>query len=159
MLIVGQAPGTRVHASGVPWNDPSGDRLRDWLAVDRGTFYDATGIAIVPMGLCYPGRNPRGGDKPPRTECAPLWHPRLLALLPALKLTLLVGRYAHVRYIDGAGRRPLTETVRAWQDGLPGVLPLPHPSWRTIGWQKRNPWFDAELLPDLRRRVHAVLAG
>lgn len=159
MLIVGQAPGTRVHETGIPWNDPSGDRLRDWLAVDRETFYDAARIAIVPMGLCYPGRNARGGDNPPRPECAPLWHPKLLALLPALELTLLVGRYAHARYIGGADRRPLTETVRAWQEWLPGVLPLPHPSWRTVGWQKRNPWFDAELLPDLRRRVSAVLTG
>lgn len=157
LLIVGQAPGTKVHESGVPWNDASGDRLRGWLALDRDTFYDAARIAIVPMGFCYPGRDARGGDNPPRPECAPLWHDRLLGLLPALRLTLLVGRYAHARYIPGARRLTLTETVRAWRDLGPGAVPLPHPSWRTTAWQRKHPWFDAELLPDLRRRVGEAL--
>ncbi len=157
LLIIGQAPGTRVHETGVPWNDASGDRLRGWLALDRAAFYDAARIAIIPMGFCYPGRDARGGDNPPRPECAPLWHERLLAQLPALRLTLLVGRYAHGRYISGARRRPLTETVRAWRDHAPAVVPLPHPSWRTTAWQREHPWFDAELLPDLRQRVRQSL--
>ncbi len=157
LLIVGQAPGTRVHETGIPWDDPSGKRLRAWLAVDRETFYDPDRIAIVPMGFCYPGRNPRGGDNPPRPECAPLWHPPLLAALPAVALTLLVGLYAQHRYLGGRRRRTLTETVRAWADYGPATLPLPHPSWRNTGWLKRNPWFDAELVPDLRARVRALL--
>ena len=157
LLIVGQAPGTRVHETGIPWNDPSGERLRDWLAVDRATFYDESRIAIVPMGLCYPGRDARGGDRPPRPECAPLWHPPLIAALPAVKLTLLIGRYAQGRYLGARRRATLTETVRAWADCAPGFLPLPHPSWRNTAWLKRNPWFAAELLPVLRARVRALL--
>ncbi len=161
LLIVGQAPGTRVHETGIPWNDPSGERLRAWLAVDRETFFDQDRIAIMPMGFCYPGRDPRGGDNPPRPECAPLWHPPLLAALPAVELTLLVGLYAQRRYLGakgGANRRGnLTETVRAWADYGPATLPLPHPSWRNTGWLKRNPWFEAELLPELRARVRVLL--
>ncbi len=165
LLIVGQAPGTRVHETGIPWNDPSGERLRAWLAVDRETFFDQDRIAIMPMGFCYPGRDPRGGDNPPRPECAPLWHPPLLAALPAVELTLLVGLYAQRRYLGarrGAGggakwRGTLTETVRAWADYGPASLPLPHPSWRNTGWLKRNPWFEAELLPELRARVRILL--
>ncbi len=165
LLIVGQAPGTRVHETGIPWNDPSGERLRDWLAVDRETFFDQARIAIMPMGFCYPGRDPRGGDNPPRPECAPLWHPPLLAALPAVELTLLVGLYAQRRYLaakggakGGAKRRGnLTETVRAWADYGPAYLPLPHPSWRNTGWLIRNPWFEAELLPELRARVRVLL--
>ncbi len=169
LLIVGQAPGTRVHETGIPWNDPSGERLRAWLAVDRETFFDQDRIAIMPMGFCYPGRDPRGGDNPPRPECAPLWHPPLLAALPAVELTLLVGLYAQRRYLGAKGsakggakgsarrRGTLTETVRAWADYGPATLPLPHPSWRNTGWLKRNPWFDAELLPELRDRVRALL--
>ena len=157
LLIVGQAPGTRVHETGIPWNDPSGERLRAWLAVDRETFFDQDRIAIVPMGFCYPGRDPRGGDNPPRPECAPLWHPPLLAALPAVALTLLVGLYAQRRYLGDRRRRNLTETVRAWADYGPAYLPLPHPSWRNTGWLKRNPWFEAELVPDLRARVRALL--
>lgn len=155
LLIIGQAPGTKVHQTGVPWNDPSGDRLRDWLQLDRDTFYDASRIAIIPTGLCYPGRLPRGGDAPPRPECAPLWHPRLRALLPDIRLTLLVGSYAQA-YVLGR-RASMTETVRAWADCLPDALPLPHPSWRTTAWQRRNPWFEEELLPELRQRVHALV--
>ena len=157
LLIVGQAPGTRVHESGVPWNDPSGDRLRAWLAVDRETFFDQDRVAIVPMGFCYPGRDPRGGDNPPRPECAPLWHPPLLALLPAVALTLLVGLYAQRRYLGNRRRGSLTETVRAWADYGPATLPLPHPSWRNTGWLKRNPWFEAELVPELRARVRDLM--
>ncbi len=157
LLIVGQAPGTRVHETGIPWNDPSGERLRAWLAVDRDGFYDQTRIAIVPMGFCYPGRNPRGGDNPPRPECAPLWHGPLLAALPGIELTLLVGQYAQAHYLGKRRRSTLTETVRAWADYGPGFLPLPHPSWRNTGWLKRNPWFAAELLPGLRARVRVLL--
>ena len=157
LLIVGQAPGTRVHETGIPWNDPSGDRLRAWLGIDRETFYDQDRIAIVPMGFCYPGRDPRGGDNPPRPECAPLWHPPLLAALPAVELTLLVGLYAQRRYLDTRRRRTLTETVRAWAEYAPEYLPLPHPSWRNTGWLKRHPWFEAELVPHLRARVRALL--
>ena len=156
LLIVSQAPGTRVHETGMPFDDPSGVRLRAWLGIDRETFYDQDRIAFVPMGLCYPGRNPRGGDNPPRAECAPLWHPPLLAALPAVQLTLLVGRYAQRRYLD-TRRGNLTETVRAWADCAPGFLPLPHPSWRNTAWLKRNPWFAAELLPELRARVRVLL--
>lgn len=157
LLIVGQAPGTKVHESGVPWNDASGERLRDWLAVDRATFYDETRIAIVPMGFCYPGRDTRGGDKPPRPECAPLWHPPLRAALPDVTLTLLVGQYAQAYYLGARRGRSLTETVRAWREFAPEFLPLPHPSWRNTAWLKRNPWFTEALLPDLRRRVRALV--
>jgi uracil-DNA glycosylase len=157
LLIVGQAPGTRVHETGIPWNDPSGDRLRDWLDVDKEAFYDQDRIAIVPMGFCYPGRNPRGGDNPPRPECEPLWHPPLLAALPAVGLTLLVGLYAQRRYLGARRRNNLTETVRAWADYGPVYMPLPHPSWRNTAWLKRNPWFEVELLPELRARVRDLM--
>ena len=157
LMIVGQAPGTKVHASGIPWNDNSGLRLRDWLQTEPETFYDETRIAIVPMGFCYPGREDRGGDKPPRPECAPAWHPRLQAALPKVELTLLVGLYAQARYLGKARKANLTETVRAWRDYLPDYLPLPHPSWRNTAWLKRNPWFEAELLPDLRNRVRSLI--
>ncbi len=158
LLIIGQAPGTRVHETGLSWNDPSGDRLRDWLGLDRETFYDERRVALVGVGLCYPGRLPRGGDAPPRPECAPLWHPPLRAALPDTRLTLLVGHYAQV-FCLGAGRKEsMTETVRAFRDYLPDFLPTPHPSWRTTGWLKRNPWFAAELLPVLKARVGALVA-
>lgn len=157
LMIVGQAPGTKVHETGVPWNDPSGDRLREWLEIDRNTFYDETRIAIVPSGFCYPGRLPKGGDAPPRPECAPQWHPPLLAALPAVELTLLVGIYAQAYYLAERRARTMTETVKQFRDYLPTYLPTPHPSWRTTGWQKRNPWFEAEVLPELRTRVHALL--
>ena len=157
LLIIGQAPGTRVHESGVPWDDASGERLRDWLRVDRETFYDAGRIAIMPMGFCYPGRLPRGGDAPPRPECAPAWHDRLLVRLPELELTLLVGGYAQRRYLGAEAKKTLTETVARWRDYLPRYLPTPHPSWRTNHWQKRNPWFERDVLPELRRRVKALV--
>jgi uracil-DNA glycosylase len=159
LLIVGQAPGTRVHATGIPWNDPSGDRLRRWLDLDRDAFYDEARIAIVPIGLCYPGRYPRGGDLPPRRECAPRWHPPLRAALPSVELSLLVGQYAHAFYLGRRRRRSLTETVRAWRDYLPEFLPLPHPSWRTTYWLATNPWFEAEVVPELRRRVRRLMRG
>ncbi len=157
LLIVGQAPGTKVHESGIPWNDKSGERLRDWLQTEPEIFYDEARIAIVPMGFCYPGREDRGGDKPPRPECAPAWHPRLQAALPKVELTLLVGLYAQARYLGEERKANLTETVRAWRDYLPAYLPLPHPSWRNTAWLKRNPWFETELLPELRTRVRALI--
>jgi uracil-DNA glycosylase len=157
LLIVGQAPGTKVHATGIPWNDPSGDRLRRWLDLDRETFYDEARIAIVPIGLCYPGRYPRGGDLPPRRECAPRWHPALGEALAGIELALLVGQYAHAYYLGGGRRRSLTETVRAWRAYLPEFLPLPHPSWRTTRWLALNPWFEGEIVPELRRRVRRLV--
>jgi len=159
LLIVGQAPGRRVHETGIPWNDPSGDRLRSWLALDRDAFYDERRIAIVPMGFCFPGTDPKGGDYPPRPECAPHWHARIRALMPTLSLTLLVGSYAQAYYLGKARKPSMTETVRAFRDYLPDYLPLPHPSWRNTGWLKRNPWFEAELLPELRRRSEKALGA
>lgn len=156
LLIIGQAPGTKVHESGLPWNDRSGDRLRQWLQMDRDTFYDANRIAIMPMGFCYPGVDARGGDKPPRPECAPLWHQRLLGHLPGIRLTLLVGSYAQARYLAGRRGANLTETVQRFAEYGPDFLPLPHPSWRTTAWEKRNPWFTDSLLPSLRRRLAQV---
>ncbi len=155
LMIVGQAPGTRVHATGIPWNDPSGDRLRAWLQLDRDTFYDASRIAIVPMGFCYPGRG-RSGDLPPRPECADLWHERLLALMPALELVLLVGSYAQNHYLGRSGET-LTERVRRWRDFSPRYIPTPHPSPRNTLWLRRNAWFEAEVVPELRSRVQALL--
>lgn len=154
VLIIGQAPGTKVHMTGVPWNDASGDRLRRWLLMDRALFYDSARIAIVPTGLCYPGRLPNGGDAPPRSECAPLWLDRFARLMPELRLTLLVGSYA-LRHRLGAGA--MTERVRRFREFGPGVVPLPHPSWRTNGWERRNPWFVEELLPVLRQSVATAL--
>jgi uracil-DNA glycosylase len=156
LLIMGQAPGTKVHATGIPWNDPSGERLRGWLMMDREQFYDQTRIAIVPMGLCYPGRLPNGGDAPPRPECASLWQSRLLDTMPEIRLTLLVGGYAQVHVF---GKGAMTDRVRAWRDHLPRYFPLPHPSWRTTAWERKNPWFQAEALPELRRMVGAALKG
>jgi uracil-DNA glycosylase len=159
LLIIGQAPGTKVHESGVPWNDASGDRLREWLNIDRDVFYDPSKVAIMPMGFCYPGRNPKGGDLPPRPECAPQWHDRLLGFLPDIRLTLLVGSYAQNRYLAETKSRTMTETVRDFRKHLDtGYLPTPHPSWRTNAWQKKNPWFDTELLPVLRDRAAALVA-
>jgi len=159
VLIVGQAPGTKVHESGIPWNDRSGDRLRDWLAIDRETFYDERRIAIVPMGFCYPGRDENGGDRPPRPECAPEWHPKVLPVLDRVELTLLVGSYAQAHYLGRRRGRTVTATVGRWREFLPEYLPTPHPSWRTTAWVRRNPWFEADLLPELRSRVAAALAS
>jgi len=155
LLIIGQAPGTRVHQTGIPWNDPSGDRLRDWLQVDRELFYNEQRIAIIPMGFCYPGKG-KSGDLPPRPECAPLWHARLLAELPQLRLRLLVGKYAQDYYL-GTRRQSLAKTVRHWQDYLPDFFPLPHPSPRNIRWFREHPWFAAEVLPALQTRIGAIL--
>ncbi len=157
LLIISQAPGTKVHETGLSFNDRSGDRLRQWLAIDRDTFYDQDRVALMPMGLCYPGRYEKGGDLPPRPECAPLWHNRVLAGFPNIELTLLVGSYAIDYYLAGQKHRTLTDTVAAWRDYLPKYLPLPHPSWRTTFFEKKNPWFEAELLPELRKRVKALL--
>lgn len=159
LLIVGQAPGTRVHESGIPWNDPSGDRLRAWMALDRDRFYDHRVVAIIPMGFCYPGRDRNGGDKAPRRECAPLWHQSLLDQLPHIELVILAGAYAQRHYLGADAGRTVTETVAAWRAHGPRFLPLPHPSWRTRAWVARNPWFDAELLPHLRARVARLMAA
>ncbi len=158
LLIVGQAPGTRVHASGIPWNDPSGERLSAWLGMGQDAFYDEARVAIVPMGFCYPGKG-RSGDLPPRAECAQTWHPQLLPQLPRIGLTLLIGQYAQRHFLGTARGDDLTATVRAYRDYLPRYLPLPHPSPRNIGWFRRNPWFETEVLPTLRRRVQALLGA
>ncbi len=158
LLIVGQAPGAKVHASGVPWDDASGARLRDWLGIDTATFYDASRIAIVPMGYCYPGRG-RGGDLPPRRECAQLWLDRLLAGMPRIELTLLIGQYAQRHFLGASAKASLSDTVAAFADYLPRYLPLPHPSPRNTGWFKHHPWFEREALPLLRERVRNVLVA
>ena len=157
IMIISQAPGTAVHKTGLSFNDPSGDRLRSWLDVDRATFYDEQRFAMLPMGFCYPGRFERGGDRPPRPECAPLWHDRVRAAMPAVELHLVVGSYAINQYLAVKPKRSMTDTVRAWRDYLPDYLPLPHPSWRTTAWEGKNPWFMAEVVPELRARVHALL--
>jgi len=157
LLIVGQAPGRRVHESGIPWNDPSGDVLRGWLGLDRDTFYDTRRIAIVPIGLCYPG-TVDGADLPPRPECAPLWQPRFVAALPFIKMTLLIGLYAQNYYLSLTRKASLSETVRAYDEYLPRYFPLPHPSWRNRGWLKSHPWFEKRVIPALRRRVKACIA-
>ncbi len=157
LLIVGQAPGRRVHETGIPWNDPSGDLLRTWLQLTREQFYDASRVAIVPMGFCYPGKGAHG-DLPPRRECAPLWHARLLAFMPELRLTLLIGRHAQAYYLKGTSRSTLADTVAAYADYLPRFLPLPHPSPRNRFWLRQHPWFEAEVVPALRQQVTLALA-
>ena len=157
ILIVGQAPGKRVHKTGLPWNDPSGNRLRSWMGIDRDVFYDEGMIAIVPMGLCYPGTNAKGGDLPPRRECAPRWHPQIRQLLTLIESTLLVGGYAQKYYLGNRCGATLTDTVRRWSQYWPQFIPLPHPSFRNNRWLQDNPWFEAEVLPELRSRVAALL--
>ncbi len=152
ILIVGQAPGVRVHTTGIPWDDPSGDRLRAWMRLDKDQFYDESQIAIIPMGYCYPGRG-KGGDLPPRRECASLWLGHLLAKLPRIELTLLIGLHAQRHFLGNRRKRSLTETVKAWREFAPEFLPLPHPSARNTPWFQRNPWFERALLPALRKRV------
>lgn len=152
ILIVGQAPGLRVHATGTPWSDASGARLRAWVGVGTDAFYDASRVAIVPMGFCYPGRG-RGGDLPPRSECAALWHDLLLSRLPRIELTLLVGRYAQRHFLGDRRKNTLAETVRAWKEYAPEYFPLPHPSPRNQPWLKSNPWFERQLIPELRKRI------
>lgn len=156
LLIASQAPGTKVHVSGTPWTDASGVRLRGWLGLSEAEFFDYTRIAILPTGLCYPGRLPRGGDAPPRPECAPLWQPRLLPLMPGIRLTLLVGAYAQA---NALGPGAMTERVRGFRHHLPRYFPLPHPSWRTGVWERKNPWFGEEVLPALRAQVRRVMDG
>ena len=158
ILICGQAPGRRVHESGLPFDDPSGDRLRSWLGVDRETFYGHPAFGVAAMAFCFPGTNPKGGDYPPPPRCAQLWRGRLAAELPRVELTLLVGGYAQAWALGNAARETMTETVRAWRDYLPRFLPLPHPSWRNTAWLRRNPWFEAEVTPYLRRKVSEMLS-
>ena len=163
LLIVGQAPGTRVHASGVPWDDPSGDRLRHWLQLDPDRFYNEDEVAIVPMGFCYPGRG-KSGDLPPAPDCAPLWHSRLLAQLPQIELVLLIGMYAQRYYLaqtpaseQSSPGETLTRRVSRWRDFGPRYFPLPHPSPRNTLWLRRNPWFESEVIPALQTRVRQAL--
>ena len=163
ICIAGQAPGVRVHASGMPFTDPSGDRLRAWLGMDAATFYDENRVAIIPMGFCFPGQDERGADLPPRRECPPAWRKDLFAALPQLDLLLAVGSYAHAWHLGPLARRTLTETVAAWREIMavtsrPTVIPLPHPSWRNNAWVKKNTWFEAELLPVVREAVAQNLA-
>jgi len=157
ILIIGQAPGTRVHESGIPWDDPSGNRLRAWMDVDVQTFYDPRKIAIMPMGFCYPGRG-TSGDLPPRPECAPTWHEQLLSHLPQIELTLLLSSYAIQYYLDVPKNQTVTATVEAWQESAPAVFPLPHPSPRNNRWLKRNPWFESEVIPALQAAVDRLVS-
>lgn len=155
LLVVGQAPGARVHATGVPWDDPSGERLRTWMGVDRQAFYDESRVAIIPMGYCYPGRG-NGGDLPPRHECAELWLNLLLAKLPQIELTLLVGWHAQRHFLGRRSKRSLASTVGAWREYAPQYLPLPHPSPRNQPWLKRNAWFEQQLIPTLQTRIERL---
>lgn len=155
ILIIGQAPGTRVHETGIPWNDPSGDRLRQWMGLERECFYDESNIAIIPMGFCYPGKG-KSGDLPPRKECAELWHQPLLNSLPMIELTLLVGSYAQQYYLD-RNYKSLTECVMDWRRTAPKQLPLVHPSPRNRRWLKNNAWFEQEVVPYLQKRVRKIL--
>lgn len=159
LLICGQAPGRRVHESGIPFDDPSGERLRSWMGIDRATFYGRAEIGVAAMAFCFPGTNPRGGDYPPPQRCAQLWRPPLMAALPKMELTLLVGGYAQAWALGDRARRNMTETVAAWTDYLPHYLPMPHPSWRNTAWLKRNPWFEDEVTPYLRHRVADILGA
>lgn len=157
ILIVGQAPGIKVHKTGIPWNDPSGDKLRGWLDVSRDIFYDEDNFAIVPMGFCYPGKG-KSGDLPPRKECAATWHAQLLKLLPNVQLTLLFGQYALNYFLHNKKKKTLTETVKNYQDYLPHFLPMPHPSPRNRFWLQKNSWFEQEIVPVLRDKTHLLLS-
>ena len=159
LLICGQAPGRRVHESGLPFTDASGDRLRQWMGVDSETFYGRPEIGVAAMAFCFPGTNPKGGDYPPPPRCAKLWRAPLLEHLPKVELTLLVGGYAQAWALGDRAKANMTQTVQAWRDYAPDYLPLPHPSWRNTGWLKRNPWFEAEVTPYLRQRVREILCG
>jgi uracil-DNA glycosylase len=158
LLIVGQAPGLKVQTTGTPWNDLSGGRLRLWLNLTPEEFYNEESIAIIPTGFCYPGKG-AGGDLPPRPECAPLWHPKLRAALPHIELTLLIGGYAQSYYLEKRVKKSLTETVQAWREYGPEFIPLPHPSPRNIRWFKTHPWFETEVVPQLRTRVEKIFKG
>ncbi len=155
--IFGQAPGARVHKSGRPFTDPSGDRLRQWMNVSEEEFYDEARIAIIPMGFCFPGNDEKGGDKPPRKECANAWRDQLMAALPALETCILVGGYAQNWHLGDHASKTLTETVSRWREFAPRFFPTPHPSWRNNGWLRKNPWFEAELAPLMRRRIRTLL--
>ena len=157
LLIIGQAPGSKAHWSGIPWNDASGDRLRAWLNLNRSVFYDASKVAILPMGLCYPGAGENGADKPPRPECAPLWHERLLRHLPDIHLTILLGQYAQRYYLTSRRKGSLTETVYAFSEYTPEFFPLPHPSWRSAVWMRKHPWFAKTVVPELRKAVRKLI--
>jgi len=162
ILIAGQAPGTKVHATGIPFNDASGDRLRDWLGVTRDEFYDTKNFAILPMGFCFPGQDAKGGDLPPRRECAPAWRSTAMTLMPQIDLVLAIGLYAQQWHLGDRRRASLNDTVRGWRDivsgaATPRILPLPHPSWRNTGWLKQNPWFEMDLLPFLRTEIRTRL--
>lgn len=157
ILIVGQAPGLNVHETGLSFNDPSGNRLRSWLEIDRNQFYDESKIAIMPIGLCFPGRDEMGGDLPPLKACAPMWHHKLLPFFSNIKLTLLVGSYAQKFYLKERGKVSLAKTVQAFEEYLPQFFPLPHPSWRNSGWIKSNPWFESIVLPRLREVTREIL--
>ena len=159
ILICGQAPGRRVHESGLPFDDPSGDRLRQWMGVDRATFYGDPRIGVAAMGFCFPGTDPKGGDYPPPARCATLWRARLMERLPKVELTLVLGWHAIAWTLGPRARPSMSETVAAWREHLPAVIPMPHPSWRNTAWLKRHPWFEAEVVPHLRARVRELLAG
>ncbi|MEO3999892.1 uracil-DNA glycosylase family protein [Mesorhizobium sp. CAU 1732] len=164
VLIAGQAPGTKVHATGLPFNDRSGDRLRDWLGVTREQFYDPANFAIAPMGFCFPGQDARGSDLPPRRECAPAWRERLIGQMPQIEIVLAIGLYAQAWHLGERRPGSLTETVASWREivmrnAQPRILPLPHPSWRNTGWLKRNPWFEQDLLPVLRMEIAMRVDG
>ncbi len=156
LLIIGQAPGTKVHETGIPWNDASGNRLREWTGLSQSEFYDSAKIALMPMGFCYPGTG-LNGDLPPRPECAPFWHEKILRLTPDIGLTLLVGSYAQARYIPTKPKQSLTENVRNFNRFGKSLFPLPHPSWRSSGWMQRNPWFEADVLPELVKAVQKII--
>ena len=155
ILIAGQAPGLQVHEKGRPFEDRSGDRLRDWLGIDRETFYDLDKLAVVPMAFCFPGYDSKGSDLPPPKICAQTWHDRVMQSLPNIRLRVIIGAYAQRYHLGTKGN--MTDTVRAFHDHLPDTFPLPHPSWRNTGWLKRNPWFETELLPKLQTRVKKAL--
>jgi uracil-DNA glycosylase len=157
LAVFGQSPGNLVHQTGIPFNDPSGERLRDWMEVSREEFYDERRIAIIPMGFCFPGNDAKGGDLPPRKECAAAWRAQLMDALPNIETTILVGGYAQKWHLGKGAKKTLTETVADWRDFTPAFFPTPHPSWRNTGWLKKNPWFETDLLPVLKRRVRKLL--
>ena len=159
LLICGQAPGRRVHESGLPFDDPSGVRLRSWMGIDRETFYGHPAVGVAAMAFCYPGTAPKGGDYPPPARCAELWRRQLLARLPKVELTLLIGWHAQVWTLGDRAKGSMTDTVLAWREYLPSMIPLPHPSWRNTGWLKRNPWFEADVIPYLQARTAEMLAA
>ena len=159
LCVASQAPGLRVHKTGISFNDPSGDRLRDWMGVNRDTFYDESRVALTGMAFCFPGYDAEGHDLPPPKICAATWRTRLFAALPLIETTLLVGSYAQTWHLGERQKSNMTETVKAWREYAPRLIPMPHPSWRNNGWLKRNPWFEAELMPYLRRRVRRLVSS